>query len=59
MGRRIRRIALVVLMILAALVAPIAVPIRIVVLHLKRDQNKTGFVVREERSSPLQLPETA
>ena len=51
--------ALVVLMAVAALVAPIAVPIRIVVLHLKRDRNKTEFVVREERSSRLQLPETA
>jgi hypothetical protein len=58
-GRRPRRIALVVLMAFAALVAPIAVPIRIVVLALRREPKKTEFVVREDRSSPLRLPKTA
>ena len=61
MGRQIRRMALVFLMIFAALVAPIALPIRIVVLHLKRDTAKTEFVVRHvSPGDPLEpLPRTA
>jgi hypothetical protein len=58
-GRRLRRIALVVLMAFATLIAPIAVPIRIVVLALRRESKKTEFVVREDRSSPLRLAKTA
>jgi hypothetical protein len=54
----VRKAALVALMILSALVAPIAVPIRIVVLHLRRESKKTEFVVRDERVSDLELPET-
>ena len=58
MGSRIRRIALVTLMVLAAVVAPIAVPIRMVVLYLRREAKRTEFVVRDERRSDLELPQT-
>jgi hypothetical protein len=50
---RIRRYALVTMMILAAAVAPIAVPIRIVVLHLRRDTSRIEFVVRDDRRTPI------
>jgi len=50
-----------VLMIFAALVAPIALPIRIIVLHLRRETPKTEFVVRHvSPGDPLEpLPRTA
>jgi hypothetical protein len=59
-GRQVRRAALVVLMIFAALVAPIALPIRIIVLHLKRETPKTEFVVRHVSPGDMlePLPET-
>jgi len=60
-GRKIRHTALVLLMILAAVVAPIALPIRIIVLHLKRETPKTEFVVRHVSPGDLlePLPRTA
>ncbi len=58
MGRRMRRIALVALMVLAAIVAPVALPIRIIVIHLQRETKKTEFVVRQERRTDLELPQT-
>jgi hypothetical protein len=58
MGRRLRRGALVALMVLAAVVAPVALPIRMVVLHLRRETKRTEFVLREERTSPIRLPQT-
>jgi hypothetical protein len=60
-GRQLRRTALVVLMMFAAVVAPIALPIRIIVLHLKRETPKTEFVVRHIASGDLlePLPRTA
>jgi hypothetical protein len=48
---RIRRVALVALMVLAAVVAPIAVPIRMIVLQRRRVPTRTEFVVRDERRS--------
>jgi len=57
-GRQIRRIVLVALMILAAVVAPVALPIRIVVLHLRRDTAKTEFVVRHVAPGEDLLPES-
>jgi hypothetical protein len=57
MARRIRRVALVSLMVLAAVLAPVAVPIRILVLHLRRETTRTEFVVRDERARVL--PTTA
>ena len=59
MPGRIRRIAFVVLMILAALVAPIAVPLRMIVLQRRRVPTRTEFVVRDERPNALGRPETA
>ena len=56
---RIRKAALVALMILAAMVAPIAMPIRMLVLRRRRDGARTEFVVRHERHFELELPETA
>jgi len=56
-GRQIRRVALVVLMILAALAAPVALPLRIVVLKRRREVAKTEFVVRHVAPSGF-LPET-
>jgi hypothetical protein len=56
-GRRIRKVTLVTLMVLAAAVSPIAVPIRIVVLHLRRDTARTEFVARDERQGH-ELPQT-
>ncbi|HEY7756063.1 MAG TPA: hypothetical protein VID69_07545 [Actinomycetota bacterium] len=53
MARRIRRYALVSMMILAAVVAPIAVPIRIVVLHLRRETSRIEFVARDERRAAV------
>ena len=50
--------ALVSLMILAAVVAPVALPIRIVVMHLRRDTAKTESVVRHIASGTDLLPET-
>jgi hypothetical protein len=44
-------------MVLAAAVAPIALPIRIIVLHLRREATRIEFVVRDERRS--HLPRTA
>ena len=58
MGMRLRRLALVTLMILAALVAPVALPIRIVVMHLRRDTAKTEFVIRHVTAGDTVLPET-
>lgn len=58
MGRKIRRIALVVLMAFAALVAPLALPIRIIVLKRRREVPKTEFVLREVTTG-LPQPETA
>jgi hypothetical protein len=55
----LRRIALVTLMVLAALVAPVALPIRMVVLHLRREPKTTEFVVREDQTSPIRLPQRA
>jgi hypothetical protein len=55
---RIRRLALVALMILATLVAPIAVPIRLVRLQRRREARRTEFVVRDRGASALRLPET-
>jgi hypothetical protein len=46
-------------MIMAAVVAPVALPIRIVVLHLRRDTAKTEFVVRHASPGDRLLPETA
>jgi hypothetical protein len=40
-------------MVLAAIVSPVAVPIRIVVLHLRRETKKIEFVVRDERHADL------
>jgi hypothetical protein len=45
-------------MVLAALVAPIAVPIRMLVLRRRRESPRTEFVVRDEHRSELELPET-
>lgn len=59
MGRRIRRGALVSLMVAAALVAPVALPIRMVVLHLRRDTARTEFVVRHATPGDRLLPEIA
>lgn len=56
-GRQIRRVALVVLMMFAALVAPLALPLRIVVLKRRREIPKTEFVVRHVTPGRL-LPET-
>jgi hypothetical protein len=55
---RVRKATVIALMILSVLVAPIAVPIRMVVVHLRRESKKTEFVVREDRRSRLELPET-
>ena len=55
---RIRKAALVALMILAAILAPIAVPIRMLVLRRRRDGARTEFVVRHEPHFELELPET-
>jgi hypothetical protein len=41
------------MMILAAVVAPIAVPIRIVVLHLRRETSRIEFVARDERRAAV------
>ncbi len=53
-----RRFALVALMILAAIIAPVALPIRMIVVHLRRETSRTEFVVREERRTDLELPQT-
>ncbi len=58
MGRRVRRGVLVALLVLAAVVAPVALPIRIVVLHLRRETKKTEFVVLQERADSIRLPQT-
>jgi hypothetical protein len=57
-GGRIRRLALVTLMVLAALVAPIAVPIRVFRGQRRREPRKTELVVHAERSAAPRLPET-
>jgi hypothetical protein len=56
MARQIRRVALVALMLLAAIVAPVALPIRIVVMHLRRDTAKIGFVARDIGSGDVLSP---
>jgi hypothetical protein len=54
-GGRIRRLALVTLMVLAAVVAPIAVPIRVIRGQRRREVRKTEFVVRSERAAALRI----
>jgi hypothetical protein len=51
-GRTFRKVALVVMMLFAAIVAPIAIPIRMIVELVKRDSAKTEqIVLRETRSA--------
>ena len=59
MGRRLRRIALVSLMVAAAVLAPVALPIRMVVMHLRRETARTEQVVHEQRTSALRPAQTA
>ncbi len=47
-GRTFRKMVLVTIMLLAAIVAPIALPIRMLFERLKRDSAKTEQVVRRE-----------
>jgi hypothetical protein len=47
-GRTFRKVVLVAMMLLAAVVAPIALPIRMLVERVKRDTAKTEQVVRRE-----------
>jgi hypothetical protein len=54
-GRGLRRVALVALMLFAALVAPIALPIRILVERVRRDTRRTEQVVRQEVWSAWRL----
>ena len=54
-GWRLRRFALVALMLFAALVAPIALPIRILVERVRRDTRRTEQVVRHEVRSAWRL----
>jgi hypothetical protein len=58
-GGRIRRLAFVTLLVLAALVAPIAVPIRVIRGQRRREPRKTELVARFERSAAPRLSETA
>jgi hypothetical protein len=51
-------LAFVTLMVLAALVAPIAVPIRVIRGQRRREPRKTELVVRHERAATLRLPQT-
>jgi hypothetical protein len=55
-GRRLRKVALVTLMLFAAVVAPIALPIRILVERVRRDTRKTEQVVRQETRAGLADP---
>ena len=55
-GRRLRKAALVTLMLFAAVVAPVALPIRILVERVRRDTRKTEQVVRQETRAELTDP---
>jgi hypothetical protein len=54
-GMTLRKLALVVLMLFAAVVAPIAIPIRMVVELVKRDTAKTEQTVQRETRSLQRL----
>ena len=55
-GRRLRKAALVTLMLFAAVVAPVALPIRILVERVRRDTRKTEQLVRQETRAGLTDP---
>jgi hypothetical protein len=57
-GGRIRRMACVTLTVFAVLVAPIALPIRLIRGQRRREPRKTELVVRHERAATLRLSET-
>jgi hypothetical protein len=57
-GGRVRRLAFVGLMVLAAVVAPIAVPIRVIRGERRRVPRKSELVVRHERAAAPRVSET-
>ena len=54
-GRSIRKLALVALMLFAAVVAPIALPIRMVVELMRKDVRKTEQIVRQDARAAYRL----
>lgn len=57
-GRSLRKTALVALMILAAVAAPVALPIRMIVALRRRETTRTEQVVRPDRATEQALPST-
>jgi len=55
---RARKVAFVVFMILAAVIAPVAVPIRMLIARRQRPSTRTEQVVRVDRSG-MPLPPAA
>jgi len=58
-GRSLRKTALVALMILAAVAAPVALPIRMIVALRRRETSRTEQVVRPDRTTEQTFPSTA
>ena len=58
-ARNVRKAALVALMILAAVVAPVALPIRMIIARRQRETIRTEQVVRTDRVAETTLPSTA
>lgn len=54
-GRSIRKLALVALMLFAAVVAPIALPIRMIVELRRKDVRKTEQIVRQDALAAYRL----